>query len=594
MRGEGWRWGAVGAFALAPLMIALKHTPDRVSTVCGAVDELGDTTGPSAAAAAPPSDDGLGGSEAGLGGAGGRPALETRSKQNQRHSQYKTCATGGEILHRLNFTRSPHPTMVTLRAIAPPAPRLGTPTRKTVRFISPHRLEPDASTLPSDSNSESKPKPTSHRLGPLFTRPPSNSRTKRNPNPKLSTPLLLASRRTQVILRRISRTARVLGKLARLIQQRAKEEAKDVSQCRCASDWFCPLHGFTASTPPPRARGEVRVIPSRRALPVELPVKDEGAGARWRAEHERCNPPLRTLRSRSPTPGPDGPRIRSESPAEDASATPPSAATPTTVNADATSDVLLAASAPRTARTGSPPVHLAQWAHEAERRARQTADMQWRYFALQVRCLRAGPIVPVPARTAAEPSAEARAEARVEAETARNTAANRGADEVGDEDKAGDADDADDADEAAVVLSPSHDSDAEADSDSESDSDSDSDSDDSDPTPWPWNDLHLGFAPPPTAHEPDLDYPTRLAMFKVMRHLGRRDRADVEMLEDAFVMRNWGAAEIRRKELQEAEDQEDDEEEEVDAYGCIERKTALPGAPAPPPPWYKGADCLGR
>jgi hypothetical protein len=68
------------------------------------------------------------------------------------------------------------------------------------------------------------------------------------------------------------------------------------------------------------------------------------------------------------------------------------------------------------------------------------------------------------------------------------------------------------------------------------------------------------------------------------------------MLDDAFVMRNWGAAEIRRKELQEeeAEDQEDDEEGEVDAYGCIERKTALPGAPAPPPPWYKGAGCLSR
>jgi hypothetical protein len=213
--------------------------------------------------------------------------------------------------------------------------------------------------------------------------------------------------------------------------------------------------------------------------------------------------------------------------------------------------------------------------------------MQWRYFALQVRRLRAGPIVPVPARTAAEPSAEARAEARVEAETARNTAANGGADEVGDEDEAGDADDAD---EAAVALSPSHDSDADA--------DSDSNSDDSDPTPWPWNDLHLGFTPPPTGHEPDLDYPTRLAMFKVMMHLGRRDRADVEMLEDAFVMRNWGATEIRRKELQEEEmeDQENDEEEEdgdgggkVDATGCVERMTALPGAPAPPPPWYKGA-----
>ncbi|KAJ7310114.1 hypothetical protein DFH08DRAFT_944096 [Mycena albidolilacea] len=372
--------------------------------------------------------------------------------------------------------------MVTLRAIAPPAPRLGTPTHKTVRFVSPPRLEPDASTLPSDSNSESKLKPTSHHLGPLFTRPPSNSKTKRNPNPKLSTPLLLASRRAQVILRRISRTARVLGKLARLIRQRAKEEAKNVSQCRCASDWFCPLHGFTAAAPPPRALGEVRVIPSRRALPVELPMKaegtggkgesanlrgdeDEGAGARWRAEHARCTPPPRTLRSRPPTPAGGG-----------------------------------------------------------------------------------------------------------------------GGDEAGD---------ADDADEAAVALSPSHDSDADADSDS----DSDSNSDDSDPTPWPWNDLHLGFAPPPTAHEPDLDYPTRLAMFKVMRHLGRRDRADVEMLEDAFVMRNLGAAEIRRKELQEeeAEDQEDDEEEEeVDAYGCIGRKTALPGAPAPPPPWYKGAGCLSR
>jgi hypothetical protein len=72
-RGEGWSWGAVGTFALAPLLIALKHAPDRVPHRLRR-DELGDITGPSAATAAP---DGLGGSEVGLGVAGGRPALET-------------------------------------------------------------------------------------------------------------------------------------------------------------------------------------------------------------------------------------------------------------------------------------------------------------------------------------------------------------------------------------------------------------------------------------------------------------------------------------------------------------------------------------